>query len=497
MAALRRSGVDKPYLDVRPALDVAPHSVSSRRTPTLWNVPTRRVPASPSASARRSASAARIAAEARRACRRSRCRRRSASPARLPPGARAAADRPPAQRRDLLADRRLGVAELLHLRGRTSPLSTTASSAARWRISTPINRPRFVIVSSIFSHFTNRSAVTMLESVQRFDLELRVLLALAFVNGIAESSFVPLLPSVRAALGLDLGRDGPPVDDDDARDARLGDADRVRGQPLRHARAAAPRGGRDAGWRSSAQAVAGGLELLLAARLLFGLSFGILWVIGPARAAANGRGAGGTGPLIAASGVGWLVGPIVAGLIADAGGWRVASGVLAVATLPLIPLVARYAAPRRPAKRLESLRLRASLRPRPSQPRDRRRGARERPTRRRRRRLGPAPAARARGQRAVRRRDRARVRALGRRLDRRCRGRRPDARVGACTCVAWALPSPSSPGMAAAGFQALDACARRLPPRLDRCRSTINALNYAVGVRASEGTLGADGDRRR
>ena len=109
------------------------------------------------------------------------------------------------------------------------------------------------------------------------------------------------------------------------------------------------------------QALAGNLEVLLAARLLFGLSFGILWVIGPARAAAGGRGARGTGPLIAASGVGWLVGPIVAGVIADATGWRAASAVLAVATLPLIPLVARCASPRTTGERLESLRLRAAF----------------------------------------------------------------------------------------------------------------------------------------
>ena len=38
--------------------------------------------------------------------------------------------------------------------------------------------------------------------MQRFDLELRVLLAFAFVNGVAESSLVPLLPSVRDDLGL-------------------------------------------------------------------------------------------------------------------------------------------------------------------------------------------------------------------------------------------------------------------------------------------------------
>ena len=38
--------------------------------------------------------------------------------------------------------------------------------------------------------------------MQRFDLELRVLLAFAFVNGIAESSVVPLLPSIRDDLEL-------------------------------------------------------------------------------------------------------------------------------------------------------------------------------------------------------------------------------------------------------------------------------------------------------
>ena len=192
-----------------------------------------------------------------------------------------------------------------------------------------------------------------------------------------------------------------------------------------------------------AQAVAGGLGPLLAARLLFGLSFGILWVIGPARAAANGRGAGGTGPLIAASGAGWLVGPIVAGLIADAVGWRVASVVLAVADAPPDPA-------RRPLRRAADRRTAARepppagvARARAPQPRDRRRGARQRPPRRRRRRLGPAPATRARGQRPVGGRDRARLRALGRRLDRRRGGSRPDARLGGAP--AWCRPRRRGP----------------------------------------------------
>ena len=72
-------------------------------------------------------------------------------------------------------------------------------------------------------------------------------------------------------------------------------------------------------------------------------------------------GSGGTGPLIAASGAGWLVGPVLAGLVADATGWRVASVVLAFVTLPLLPLLARYASPRTSGERLESVRLRAAF----------------------------------------------------------------------------------------------------------------------------------------
>ena len=156
------------------------------------------------------------------------------------------------------------------------------------------------------------------------DLELRVLLALAFMNGIAESSFVPLLPTARDVLGLTPVETGLLLTTTTL--AML-----VAAMPIGYA---ANRFGTRAPLLLAAalmplalagQAVAGSLALLLAARLLFGLSFGILWVIGPARAAAGGRGAGGTGPLIAASGAGWLVGPVLAGVLADAVGWRVAS----------------------------------------------------------------------------------------------------------------------------------------------------------------------------
>lgn len=196
--------------------------------------------------------------------------------------------------------------------------------------------------------------------MQRFDLELRVLLALAFVNGVAESSLVPLLPSVRDDLGLGSVQVGLVLTTTTlamlVAALPVGYATNRFGTrvPLLVAAILMP-------LALAGQALAGGLALLLAARLVFGVSFGILWVIAPARAAAGGRGAGGTGPLIAASGLGWLVGPVLAGVLADGTGWRAASVVLAVLTLPLIPLVVRYASPRGEGVRLESPRLRAAL----------------------------------------------------------------------------------------------------------------------------------------
>ncbi len=196
--------------------------------------------------------------------------------------------------------------------------------------------------------------------MNRFDLELRVLLAFAFVNGVADSSLVPLLPSVKHDLGLSSVETGLLLTTTTlamlVAAMPIGYATNRFGtrRPLLLAATLMP-------LALVGQALAGNLEALLAARLLFGLSFGILWVIGPARAAADGRGASGTGPLIAASGVGWLVGPVVSGGIADAANWRVASAALAAATVALIPLLARYAAPRTTGERLESLRLRTAL----------------------------------------------------------------------------------------------------------------------------------------
>lgn len=196
--------------------------------------------------------------------------------------------------------------------------------------------------------------------MKRFDLELRVLLALTVVNGVAESSLITLLPAIRADLGLGSVEAGLAL-------AASTFAMIVVAMPVG---IAANRFGTRAPLVIASilipvalvgQAFASSLPLLLCARFAFGVSFGIIWVIAPARAAAGGRGASGTGPLIAASGLGWLVGPVVAGVVADTVNWRVALIVLAVLAAPLIPLVVRYAEPRLDGRRLESLRLRQAL----------------------------------------------------------------------------------------------------------------------------------------
>ena len=107
----------------------------------------------------------------------------------------------PLERRDLLADRRLGVAEL----------RTGAAERARLDDGleggevADLDAHQSIMVSDRIVHllaFYESVGCDDAEGMQRFDLELRVLLALAFVNGVAESSLVPVLPSVRDDLGL-------------------------------------------------------------------------------------------------------------------------------------------------------------------------------------------------------------------------------------------------------------------------------------------------------
>jgi len=202
--------------------------------------------------------------------------------------------------------------------------------------------------------------MAILDGMKRFDLELRVLLALVVVNGVAEASIVPLLPSIRDDLGLTSVQAGLVL-------SATTIAMLVVAMPVG---LVANRFGTRVPLVIAAclipaallgQALAASLPLLVGSRLLFGLSFGIIWVIAPARAAAGGRGARGTGPMIAASGLGWLIGPVVAGGVADAADWRIASLVLAVFALPLIPLISRYAEPRATGERLERVPLVAAL----------------------------------------------------------------------------------------------------------------------------------------
>ena len=101
-------------------------------------------------------------------------------------------------------------------------------------------------------------------------------------------------------------------------------------------------------------AAADGLELLMAGRAIFGLSFAILWSIAPAVAAGSGRGASGAGRLIAAAGAGWLVGPVLSGSVTDLWGYPAAFATIAVLTLALVALLAcdRAAEARAPVARL-------------------------------------------------------------------------------------------------------------------------------------------------
>lgn len=157
---------------------------------------------------------------------------------------------------------------------------------------------------------------------------------LAFATSLAQSSFFPLLPAMREAFGLSGAQTGALLS----------------AETVAMLAAAVPIGllaGRLGAQRllvacavllpvsMLGHALAGDRASLMLARALFGLSFGILWTVGPAVAAGGGRGASGTGRLIAASGAGWLVGPVLSGLAADAFGYRLPFAAIAALTVPL------------------------------------------------------------------------------------------------------------------------------------------------------------------
>jgi len=105
-------------------------------------------------------------------------------------------------------------------------------------------------------------------------------------------------------------------------------------------------------------ALASSLPELLAGRTLIGIANGIIWTAGVMIAGAPGRPAGATGRAIAAGGTGLLVGPVLAGVLADRiGTWApfAAGGALALPVTALFalqhsdPVAERTVAPARPA----------------------------------------------------------------------------------------------------------------------------------------------------
>ena len=198
----------------------------------------------------------------------------------------------------------------------------------------------------MYSHFTYQSAVPILIGMHRVpsrllraDRGLLTVIALAFATSLGDAAIIPVLPEIRDGFGLSGVETGMLLSATTL--AMLGVAVPV-------GLLAGRLGTRRLLLTSATllplsmlgQALAPGLGTLLVARLVFGLSFGILWTIGPALAAGGGRGPAGTGKLIAASGAGWLVGPVFAGVVSDLLGYRVPFFVIAALCVPLTLVLA-------------------------------------------------------------------------------------------------------------------------------------------------------------
>ena len=175
--------------------------------------------------------------------------------------------------------------------------------------------------------------------MNRVPRDIRTLVAFAFAASAADASLVTLLPSIRRDLALTGLEAGAVLSATTLAMLAVAIpvglvAGRVGSAPLlRVAGIVLP-------VALVGMALAPGLPLLLAARGAFGISYGVLWVIGPARLAAGGRGARGTGLMIGASGAGWLFGPLVSGAVGGAVGWRWPLLALAVAAVPVAAALA-------------------------------------------------------------------------------------------------------------------------------------------------------------
>lgn len=174
----------------------------------------------------------------------------------------------------------------------------------------------------------------------RADRALFAVSALALASAVADSALLPVLPTLRGEFDLSGAQTGALLSAATivtlAASVPIGlFAGRIGSHRLLLASAAL------LPVSLLVQGLATGLGMLMAGRALFGLSFAILWTVAPAVAAGSGRGASGTGRLIAAAGAGWLIGPVFSGIVTDLWGYRVAFVVLAVGTLPLVYMLAR------------------------------------------------------------------------------------------------------------------------------------------------------------
>jgi MFS family permease len=158
------------------------------------------------------------------------------------------------------------------------------------------------------------------------------LYAMIFVSVVADVAVVPLLPTLTAQHGLTSLETALLLSTTTFAMVvvtlplgRL--ADRVGARPLVAVAGAFVVLG------SIVLALANGLPALLAGRTLIGIANGIIWTAGVMIAGAPGRPAGATGRAICAGGTGLLVGPVLAGLLADQiGSWApfAAGGALAL-----------------------------------------------------------------------------------------------------------------------------------------------------------------------
>lgn len=183
---------------------------------------------------------------------------------------------------------------------------------------------------------------------------LRSLYAMIFVSVVADVAVVPLLPTLTLQHGLSsldtallLSTTTFAMVVITLPLGRL--ADRVGARPL-----VASAGGFVV-LGSIVLALADGLPALLAGRTLIGIANGIIWTAGVMIAGAPGRPAGATGRAIAAGGTGLLVGPVLAGLLADRVGTWAPFAAGAALALPVTILFAlqRSAPVERPAPAAE------------------------------------------------------------------------------------------------------------------------------------------------